>query len=109
MVASNRCHYHRCERTSECRPLVLAIDNDDDNDHDNDDNDDDKERSIFHATVKGLESADSLLREICPPCQYLPDQMKVNEGRQRSEDWRQVHTDVKSYPPSHSHSRQPCI
>ena len=60
VVASNRCHYHRCERTSECRPLVLALDNDDDHDHHNND---DKESSIFHAitiTVKGLESADSL-------------------------------------------------
>ena len=63
VVASNRCHYHRCERTSECRPLVLALDNDDDHDHYNDNNVDDKESSIFHAitiTVKGLESADSL-------------------------------------------------
>ena len=64
MVASNRCHYHRCERTSECRPLVLALDNDDDHDLDNeyDNDDDDKESSTFHAitiTVNGLESAGS--------------------------------------------------
>ena len=63
VVASNRCHYHRCERTSECRPLVLALDNDDDHDHDHDNNDDDKESSIIHAitiTLKERESAGSL-------------------------------------------------
>ena len=51
VVASNRCHYHRCERISECRPLVLALDNNDDHDHDDGENDDKKNSSIFQ-TIK---------------------------------------------------------